>query len=86
MPVGPILNGLYPKETVCNDTHDIGHNIKLPLSIQYKNVFQINNTKNRIFQVLARNLFLNDLLPGLSWFLTDSVWLFLGRKGRGTAF
>jgi hypothetical protein len=61
MPVGPISNGLYPRETVCNETHDIGHHLKFPLSIEYKNVFHINNVKNRIFQVLARNLFLNDI-------------------------
>ena len=79
MPVGPISNGLYPKETVCNEPHDIDYHLKFPLSIQYKNVFQINNPTNRISQVLARNLFLNDLLPVLSWFLTDSVWLFLAR-------
>ena len=63
MPVGPISNGLYPRQTVCKERHDVDYHLKFSLTIQYQNVFHIHNAKNKILQVLARNLFLNDILP-----------------------
>ena len=61
MPVGPISNGLYPRQTVCKERHYVDYHLKFSLTIQYQNVFHIHNAKNKILQVLARNLFLNDI-------------------------
>jgi hypothetical protein len=54
MPVGPISNSLEPRQTICNQTHDIDHHLKFSLSTKYNNVFYINNAQNRIFQVVGK--------------------------------